>query len=93
MLDCPVPDGNEILLRVSQGFRYLCAWIDKWLTLKKLVEGNALSISTENDKVAALGGQQKVLPIRTTFQLWSSIVLAHVYSTIEFVSERQAQQI
>ena len=80
-------------LRISLGYRYLGAWIDQWLTLKRMVAEILSSISSETDKVAAMGGQPGGLPIRTTFQLWSSLVLSHVYPTIAFVSERQAQQI
>ena len=66
-------------LRISLGYRYLGAWIDKWLTLKRLVAEMLSSMSTETDKVVAMGGQPGGLPIRTTFHLWSSLVLSHVY--------------
>ena len=80
-------------LRISLGYRYLGAWIDKWLTLKRLVAEMLSSMSTETDKVVAMGGQPGGLPIRTTFHLWSSLVLSHVYPTIAFVSEHQVQKI
>ena len=40
-----------------------------------------------------MGGQPGGLPIRTTFQLWSSLVLVYVYSTISLVSAAQVLNI
>ena len=80
-------------LRVSLGYRYLGAWIDKWLNFKRMVAEMLSSISTGTDKVAAMGGQPGGLPIRTTFQLWSSLVLVYVYSTISLVSAAQVLKI
>jgi hypothetical protein len=86
------PQGRTNL-RISLGYRYLGAWIDKWLTLKRMVAEMLSSISTGTDKVAAMGGQPGGLPIRTTFQLWSSLVLVYVYSTISLVSAAQVLKI
>ena len=51
------------------------------------------TIDTETDKIAAMGGQPGGLPIRTTFHLWSSLVLSHVRSNIALLDERQVDKI
>jgi hypothetical protein len=79
-------------LRLSQGYRYLGSWIDKWLTFKRMVAEMLSSMSSETDKVAAMGGQPGGLPVRTTFQLWSALVLSHVHP-IALVSARQVKKL
>jgi hypothetical protein len=79
-------------LRISPGYRYLGSWIDKWLTFKRMVAEMMSSVSSETDKVAAMGGQPGGLPLRTTFQLWSALVLSHVHP-IALVSDRQVKKL
>ena len=85
--------GARTKLRVSEGYRYLGWWLDKWLTFKRLVAETMSSVDTETEKIAAMGGQPGGLPIRTTFHLWTSLALAHVRSNIALLSNRQVDMI
>ena len=83
---------HRAVIRISPGYRYLGSWIDKWLTFKRMVAEMMSAVSDETEKVAAMGGQPGGLPVLTTFQLWSALVLAHVHP-IALVSTKQVRKL
>jgi len=85
--------GHRTKLRVSQGYRYLGWWLDKWLTLRQHVSATVAHVRAETAKVADMGGCPGGLPVRTAFQLWSALVLSHVHSSISLVDDAQVAKI
>ena len=76
---------------VVEGYPYLGWHLDKWLTLDQHTKHIAHSVTAATARVVQMGGRPAGLPIRTTFQLWSSLALPYVYGAAALLTDKQVQ--
>ena len=91
MVAAPTTDNPHLRaqIHVKKGYQYLGWWLDRQLLLDEHTDKIARLMTGAAARVVNMGGRPGGLPVRTTFQLWSSLALSHLHSTAALLSSTQ----
>ena len=80
-------------IHVKKGYQYLGWWLDSQLRLDEHTDKIARLLTGAAARVVNMGGRPGGLPVRTTFQLWSSLALSHMHGTAALLNRTQIDKL
>jgi hypothetical protein len=84
-------EKSTATFHVKKGYQYLGWWLDSQLRLDRHTDKIARLLTAV--RVVNMRGRPGELPVRTTFQLWSSQALSHMHGTVALLSILQVDRL
>ena len=86
-------EKSTATIHVKKGYQYLGWWLDSQLRLDEHTDKIARLLTGAAARVVNMGGRPGGLPVRTTFQLWSSLALSHMHGSAAPLSTLQVDKL